>query len=159
MHRSTADKGVDGFRQAKKNPPGSGFYLTALRLTGVHAPPKNVTENDNLLFLDFLEGVVLVRMFIAIEAAQAYAGRQAIKLFHPQLAVVVNRVKVAIDDIADPALAGINADGGAITQYRQHTVAAHRHAFGLIELHTVMAQAALAEAQAGALALFDDESS
>jgi len=83
MHESPADKGVGGFWQAKKNPPGSGFYLTAVRLTGVHAPPEDVTEDDNLLFLDFLEGVVLVRMLIAIEAAQANPCWQAIKLFHP----------------------------------------------------------------------------
>ena len=37
---------------------------------GVHAPPEDVAEDDDLLFLDFLEGVVLVRVFVAIEAAQ-----------------------------------------------------------------------------------------
>ncbi|MNG03355.1 hypothetical protein D3C84_864330 [compost metagenome] len=148
-----------GFQQAKKNPHDGGFYLTAMRLAGVHAPPEDVAEDDNLLFLDLLEGVVLVRMFIAIEAAQANPRGQAIKLFNPQLAVVVDRIKVAIDDIADPALAGIDPYGGAVTQYRQHAVTTHRHAFGLVELHTVMAQAALAEAQARALAFFDDESS
>lgn len=72
------DNGVGGFPQAKKNPPNGGFYLTAIRLTGVHAPPEDVTEDDDLFFLDFLEGVVLVRMFIAIEAAQANPGRQTI---------------------------------------------------------------------------------
>ncbi len=123
------------------------------------APPEDVTEDDDLLFLDFLKSVVLVRVFIPIEAAQANTGRQAIKLFHPQLAVVIDGIQVAINDVANPALARIHANGGAIAQHRQHTVAAHGHAFGLIELHTVMAQAALAEAQARAFAFFDNESS
>lgn len=73
-HESPVSKGVGGFRQAKKNPRGGGFYLTALRLAGVHAPPEDVTEDDDLLFLDFLEGVVLVRVLIAIEAAQTDTG-------------------------------------------------------------------------------------
>ncbi|MNJ29439.1 hypothetical protein D3C77_240060 [compost metagenome] len=98
-------------------------------------------------------------MLVAVEAAQANAGRQAIELLHPQLAVVVDGIQIAVDDIADAALAGIDADRGAITQYRQHAVAAHRHALGLIELHTIVTQAALAETQAGLLAFFDDESS
>ena len=62
--------GVGGFLQTKKNPPGSGFYWRALTSASVHAPPEDVTEDDDLLFLDFLEGVVLVRVFVAIEAAQ-----------------------------------------------------------------------------------------
>ena len=76
-------KALTAFRQAKKNPLNGGFYLTAVRLTGVHAPPEDVTEDDDLLFLDFLEGVILIRMLIAIEAAQADASRQTIKLLHP----------------------------------------------------------------------------
>ena len=70
-HESPTDKGVGGFRQAKKNPLSGGLYLTAVRLTGVHAPPEDVTEDADLLFLDLLEAVVLIRMFIAVEAAQA----------------------------------------------------------------------------------------
>ena len=112
-----------------------------------------------MLVLHFLEAVVLVRVFIAIETAQANSGRQAIKLFHPQLTVVVDGVEVAINDVANPALAGVNPNRGTVAQYRQHAVTTHGHAFGLVELHTVMAQAALAKAQAGAFALFDDESS
>lgn len=73
-HESLADKGVGGFAQAKKNPPGGGFYRVTVRLAGVHAPPEDVTEDDDLLFLDFLEGVVLVRVLIAIEAAQTDTG-------------------------------------------------------------------------------------
>ena len=122
-HESPTGKGVGGFQQAKKNPRSGGFYLTAVRLAGVHAPPENVTEDDDLFFLDFLEGVVLVRMLIAIEAAQANPRRQAIKLFNPQLAVVVDGIQVAIDDIADPAFAGIDAHSGAVAQYWQHAVA------------------------------------
>jgi len=53
------------------------------RLTGVHAPPEHMTEDADLLILDILETVVLVRVFIAIEAAQANPGRQAVELFHP----------------------------------------------------------------------------
>ncbi|MNH20764.1 hypothetical protein D3C79_805510 [compost metagenome] len=98
-------------------------------------------------------------MFVTVEAAQANAGRQAIELLHPQLAIVVDRVEVAIDDVANTTLTGIDPHRGAITQHRQHTVAAHRDALGLVELHAVVAQAALAETQAGLLAFFDDESS
>jgi len=118
-----------------------------------------MAKDDDLLFLDFLEAVVLIRVLIAIEATQTNAGRQTVELFHSQLTVVVDRIKVAIDDVANAALARIHTDGGAIAQHRQHAVAAYCHAFGLVELHTVMAQAALAEAQARAFALFDDESS
>ena len=77
-HESPANKGAGGFWQAKKNPLGGGFYLTAVRLTGVHAPPEDVTENGDLPLLDFLEGVVLVRVLIAVEAAQADSDWQAI---------------------------------------------------------------------------------
>ena len=158
-HGRPANQGVEDFRQAKKNPPVGGFCLKAVGLSGVHAPPEDVTEDDDLLFLDFLEAVVLVRMFIAIETAQANAGGQAIELLHPQLTVVVDRIKVAIDDVANPALAGIDTNRGTVTQDRQHAVAAHGDAFGLVELHPVVAQAALAKAQARAFALFDNESS
>lgn len=158
MHGSPAVQGLAGFPEAKKNPP-KRVLSERIGLAGVHAPPEDVTEDDDLLFLHILEAVVLVRMLIAVEAAQTDTGRQAIELFHPQLTVVVDRIKVAINDVADPAFAGIDADRGAVAQHRQHAVAPYCHAFGLIELHTVMAQTALAEAQARALALFDDESS
>ncbi|CNK68255.1 Uncharacterised protein [Mycobacterium tuberculosis] len=98
-------------------------------------------------------------MLVAIETAQANPGRQAIELFHPQLAVVIDCVQVAIDDIANAALAGIHPNRRAITQYRQHTIATYGHTLGLVKLHTVMPQAALAESQAGLLAFLDDESS
>lgn len=117
-------------------------------LPGVHAPPEDVTKDDDLLFLHILEAVVLVRMLIAIEAAQADTGGQAIKLLHPQLTVVVDRIKVAINDVANTAFSRVDPNRGTVAQHRQHAVAPHRHAFGLIELHAVMAQAALAEAQA-----------
>ena len=140
-------KGCPVFYRRKKTRRG-GFYPKGIGLPGVHAPPENVTEDDDLLFLHVLEAVVLVRMLIAIEAAQTDTGRQAIKLLHPQLTVVVDRIKVAIDDVADPAFSRVDPDRGTVAQHRQHAVAPHRHAFGLVELHTVMAQAALAEAQA-----------
>jgi len=57
------------FSGGEKNPHDGGFYLTAEGLTGVHAPPEDVTEDDDLLVLHFLERVVLVRMLIAVEAA------------------------------------------------------------------------------------------
>ncbi|MCY1250265.1 hypothetical protein D9M72_638840 [compost metagenome] len=98
-------------------------------------------------------------MLFAVKATQANPCRQPIQLFHSQLAVMIDGIEVAIDDIANPTLAGVDAHRGTVAQHRQHAVAAHRHAFGLVELHAVMPQAALAEAQAGALALFDDESS
>ncbi|YAF59004.1 hypothetical protein DOCECA_02345 [Pseudomonas sp. E102] len=69
---------VASFQEAKKNPRGGGFYLTAEGLTGVHAPPEDVTEDDDLLVLHFLERVVLIRMFIAVEAAQTNASGQAV---------------------------------------------------------------------------------
>ncbi len=159
MHGSRAGQGLDEFLQAKKNLPSGRFQLNLKGLTGVHAPPEDMAKDDDLLFLDFLEAVVLIRVLIAIEAAQTNAGRQTVELFHSQLTVVVDRIKVAIDDVANAALARVHTDGGAIAQHRQHAVAAYCHAFGLVELHTVMAQAALAEAQARAFALFDDESS
>lgn len=159
MHETQAGQGVGRFLQAKKNLPSGRFQLNLKGLAGVHAPPEDMPEDDDLLFLDFLEAVVLVRVLIAIEAAQTNAGRQTVELFHSQLAVVVDRIEVAIDDVANAAFARIHTNSGAIAQHRQHAVAAYRHTFGLVELHTVMAQAALAEPQARALALFDDESS
>ncbi|MNN42660.1 hypothetical protein D3C81_1568560 [compost metagenome] len=72
---------------------------------------------------------------------------------------MIDCIKVAVNDIANAALAGIDPDRGAVAQHRQHAVAPHCHAFGLVELHAVMAQAPLAEAQARALALLDNESS
>src|SRR5471032_254728 len=146
------------FARRKKTRRG-GFYLTGMTLAGVHAPPEDVSEDDNLLFLDFLESVVLVRVLVAIEAAQADTGGQAIQLFHPQLAVMVDRIEVAVDDVTNGALASIHAHCGAVAQHWQHAVAAYSHAFGLVELHTIVTQTAFAEAQAGALAFFDDESS
>ena len=157
--KAPATQVMTRFWQAKKNPLVSGFYRIERLSAGVHAPPKDMTEDDDLLFLDFLEAVVLVRMFVAVEAAQANPGRQAIQLFHPKLSVVIDCIKVAVNDIANPALAGIDPDRRSVTQYRQHAVAPHCHALSLIELNAVMAQATFAEAQARALAFFDDESS
>lgn len=70
------------FHQGEKKPAKGRVYLEKVWLAGVHAPPEDVTEDDDLLFLDFLEAVVLVRVFIAIEAAQTNAGGQAVKLLH-----------------------------------------------------------------------------
>lgn len=148
-----------GFFEGEKKPAQWRAVSDRDGLAGVHAPPENVTEDADLLLLDLLEAVVLVRMFIAVETAQADPGGQAIQLLHPQLAIVVDRIEVAIDDVANGAFAGIDPDRGAIAQHRQHTIAPHRDALGLIELHAVVPQAALAEAQAGALAFLDDESS
>lgn len=53
------------------------------RLASVHAPPEHMTEDADLLVLYVLEAIVLVRVLIAIEAAQANPGRQAIELFNP----------------------------------------------------------------------------
>lgn len=156
--KAPLSKGLPVSSKRKKTRRGR-VYLKVVGLTGVHAPPEDMAKDDDLLFLDFLEAVVLVRVLIAIEAAQTNAGRQTVELLHPQLTVVVDRIQVAINDVANAALARVHTDGGAITQHRQHAVAAYGHAFGLIELHTVMAQAALAEAQTRAFALFDDESS
>jgi len=61
-------------------------------------------------------------------------GGQSIKLFHPQLAVVIDRIKVAINDVANPALAGIDPDRGPVAQHRQHAVTTHGHAFCLVPL-------------------------
>ncbi|MCY1402406.1 hypothetical protein D9M71_175460 [compost metagenome] len=72
---------------------------------------------------------------------------------------MIDCIKVAVNDIADAALAGIHADRGAIAQYWQHAIATHCHAFRLIELHTIVAQTTLSKAQARALAFLDDESS
>ena len=93
MHGALVNTGLAGFQEAKKNPHDGGFYLTVEGLTGVHAPPEDVAEDDDLLVLHFLEGVVLIRMLITVEAAQADAGGQAIKLLHPQLAVVIDGVE------------------------------------------------------------------
>lgn len=68
-HETCVNTGVAAFQEAKKNPHGGGFYLTAVELAGVHAPPEDVTEDDDLFILHFLEGVVLVRVLIAVEAA------------------------------------------------------------------------------------------
>lgn len=159
MHESRIDAGRGGFFEGEKKPAQWRALSDSGGLAGVHAPPEDVTEDADLLLLDFLEAVVLIRMLIAVEAAQANPGGQAIQLLHSQLAIMVDRIQVAIDDIADGTLAGIDPDRCTIAQHRQHTVAPHRDAFGLIELHAVVPQAALAEAQAGALALLDDESS
>ena len=118
-----------------------------------------MAEDTDLLVLDFLETVVLVRMLVAVEAAQTNPGWQAIELFDPQLAIVIDGIQIAIDDIADAALARIDPDGCAIAQHWQHAVAAHRHTLGLVELHTIVSQAALSKTQAGFLAFLDDESS
>lgn len=151
------DEACRDFLQTKK-PAGAGF-CRGVASAGVHAPPEHMAQQADLLFLHLLEAVVLVRVFIAIEAAQANTGGQAVDLLHAQLAVVVDGVEVAIDDVADGALARVDPNRRAITQYRQHAVAAHGHTLGLVELHAVVAQAALAEAQAGLLAFLDDESS
>lgn len=74
-------KGLAVFSRRKK-PANGRVCLKRFGLAGVHAPPEDVTEDDDLLFLDFLEAIVLVRMFIAIEAAQTNAGRQAVKLLY-----------------------------------------------------------------------------
>lgn len=73
-HRRSANTGGPAVFEAKKNPHGGGFYLTAEGLAGVHAPPEDMTEDDDLLILHFLEAVVFVRMLIAVEAAQADAS-------------------------------------------------------------------------------------
>lgn len=159
MHWKPGGLGLCRFSMDEKKPAHERVSSYAWRLAGVHAPPENMTEDADLLVLDILEAVVLIGVFITVEAAQANTGRQAVELFNPQLAVVIDGIQVAIHDIANAALAGIHPYRGAVAQYRQHTVATYRHAFGLVELHTIMPQAALAEPQAGLLAFLDDESS
>src|SRR5476651_580982 len=138
MHSQRYGQRAWRFCTGEKKPAHWRALSYARGLAGVHAPPENVAEDADLLILDVLEAVVLVRVFIAVEAAQANPRRQTIELFHPQLAVVINGIQVAINDVTNPALAGVNAYRCAITQHRQHTVAAHRDALGLVELHTVM---------------------
>lgn len=75
-------KGSRVYPDEKKPAESGGFYLKWSCLAGVHAPPEDMTEDDDLLFLDFLEAVVLIGMFIAIEAAQTNPGRQAVKLLY-----------------------------------------------------------------------------
>ncbi len=75
-------KALRVFCRRKKTRREGGFHFKSIRSAGVHAPPEDVTKDDDLLFLDFLEAVVLVRMLIAIEAAQTNAGRQAVKLLY-----------------------------------------------------------------------------
>lgn len=75
-------KGLCFFAGVKK-PTSLWVFSDQEGLAGVHAPPEDVTEDGDLLFLDLLEAVVLIRMLVAIEAAQADPCRQAIKLLHP----------------------------------------------------------------------------
>src|SRR5690606_3561725 len=121
--------------------------------------PEHMTKDADLLFLHLLEAVVLVGVLIAIEAAQADASGQSVELLHTQLAVVIDGIEVTIDDVANRALAGVDPDRSAIAQHWQHAVATHGHTFGLVELHAVVAQATLAEAQPCPLAFLDDKSS
>lgn len=158
MHSKPGGLGLCRFSMDEKKPAHGRVSSYAWRLAGVHAPPENMTEDADLLLLNILKAVVLIRMLITIEAAQADPRRQAIELFDPQLAVVVDGIQITIHDIADPALARIHPHRRP-AQHRQHAVAAYRHTLGLVELHTVMPQAALAEPQAGFLAFLDDESS
>lgn len=57
-------------------------------------------KNRNLLLLDLLERVVLVRMFVTIEAAQANPYWDPVNLLHAELTIVINGVHLAVDDIA-----------------------------------------------------------
>jgi hypothetical protein len=79
------------FLQAKKNPPKRVSLVVGCSAS-VHAPPEHMPKQADLLVLHLLEAVVLVGVFIAVETAQADAGRQAIHLLYPQLAVMVDGV-------------------------------------------------------------------
>ena len=57
------------FCRLKKTRRAAGL-MAGVDVSELTCPPEDVAEDDDLLFLDFLEGVVLVRMFVAIEAAQ-----------------------------------------------------------------------------------------
>ena len=70
MHGRRINKGLGIFRGQKKPAQGRALFKRA-GLASVHAPPEDVTEDADLLFLDLLEAVVLIRVFIAVEAAQA----------------------------------------------------------------------------------------
>lgn len=77
-----------------------------------------MTEQADLLLLQLQEAVVFIRVFVAIEAAQADTRGQPINLLHAQLAIVVDGVEIAIDDVTDRALAGIDTDRRPISQHR-----------------------------------------
>ncbi|MCY1306045.1 hypothetical protein D9M70_558780 [compost metagenome] len=84
-------------------------------------------------------------MFVAIEAAQTDAAAwQAIGLLHAELAAVIDRVEVAIDDAG---VADVDADGRAILQDGLHAVAGDGHAPRIGRVNALIPQAVLAEAQ------------
>lgn len=76
------------------------FLQWTNRLPGIHRPPEHMPQNRNLLLLDLLERVVLVRVLVTVEAAQAEPSRDAVNLLHAKLAIVIDGVHLAVDDIA-----------------------------------------------------------
>lgn len=51
--------------------------------TRIHRPPEHMPQNRNLLLLDLLERVVLVRMLVSVKASQANSGGRAVHLLDP----------------------------------------------------------------------------
>ncbi|MNJ55828.1 hypothetical protein D3C77_513470 [compost metagenome] len=90
-------------------------------------------------------------MFVTIEAAQPDAAWQTIDLFHPKLAVVIDCVEIAISDVTDRILSGVNAYSGAVAQDWKHAVSAYGYAIGFVELDAVFTQALLRKPQPSAV--------
>jgi len=118
-----------------------------------------VTKNTDLLILHFLEAVILVRVFVAVEASKPDPGRKPENLLNAELAVVINGIEIAANDVAEARFAEVYADGGAVAQHWNHAVAANRNAFSLIKLNAVIAKVFLAKAKALALILLNYKSS
>ena len=114
-----------------------------------------MSEDHQLFILQIVVGIVFIRVFIPVEAAQTNPACQTIELLYPQLTVVIDRIQITVDDLIEHALACIDANRCPIAQHRQHAVAAHCHALCLVKLHAIVAQAALAKTQPGTLALFN----
>ena len=74
-HETLVRQGFYGFLEGEKKPADGRVLSERVALSGVHAPPEDVTEDDDLLVLHILEAVVLVRMLVTVEAAQTDTGR------------------------------------------------------------------------------------
>lgn len=101
------------------------------------------------MLLDLLERVVLIWMLISVEAAQTNSERNAIDLLHAKLAVMVDGVHFAVDDIAQRVFPHVHAYSSAVAQHGHHTVAANLYTLRIAELDAVMAQVLFIEAQTG----------
>ena len=79
----------------KKIPLKSGI-LNASRgrggLPGVHGPPENVPDDEQLPIVYLLERIVFVRVIVAIKAAQPDSRRETIELLYAKLAAMVHGI-------------------------------------------------------------------